>query len=256
MRAIERYRRQGLTALLCLVACSAATAQQSEPQAPVAFVTLAQGQTEARRADGTVRPLAADDLVQAGETLVTGTDGWLSLEFQDGERVFLRPASVFTIEQHVFDEERAVGEAFFRLLKGGFRAITGLIGHHSRERYAVATTVATIGVRGTDYEVRLCQSDCEVDGRPEEDGLYAAVDDGEIALVNEAGEWRAGAGAFGLLKDRRARWQALRDRPRVLALERRRLDDARRQELRELRKQRWLDRLRDRHKRRLPLPRR
>ena len=50
--------------------------------------------------------------------------------------------------------------AFFRLLKGGFRAVSGLIGHTRREDYAVQTPVATIGIRGTDYEVRMCSGDC------------------------------------------------------------------------------------------------
>ena len=46
--------------------------------------------------------------------------------------------------------------AFFSLLKGGFRTVSGLIGKINHEDYSVATPVATIGIRGTDYLTVLC----------------------------------------------------------------------------------------------------
>jgi hypothetical protein len=45
-------------------------------------------------------------------------------------------------------------------VRGGFRAISGLIGKVDRQAYRVATPAATIGIRGTDYEVQLCTTDC------------------------------------------------------------------------------------------------
>src|SRR3546814_15472343 len=60
---------------------------------------------------------------------------------------------------------------FFRLLKGGFRAVSGLIGRVDHEEYRVSTPVATIGLRGTEYRseerrvgeacVSLCRSTWE-----------------------------------------------------------------------------------------------
>ena len=53
--------------------------------------------------------------------------------------------------------------AAFRLLKGGFRTVTGLIGKTDRAQYRVSTQTATIGIRGTDYEVILCDAACSQD---------------------------------------------------------------------------------------------
>lgn len=38
------------------------------------------------------------------------------------------------------------------MIEGGFRTITGAIGHLRKANYAVETPTATIGIRGTDHE--------------------------------------------------------------------------------------------------------
>ena len=50
--------------------------------------------------------------------------------------------------------------AFFKLVKGGLRAVDGLIGQTTPQNYGVETPVATIGVRGTAFDVRYCGDDC------------------------------------------------------------------------------------------------
>ncbi len=102
--------------------------------------------------------------------------------------------------------------AFFRLIKGGFRAISGFIGHVDHQDYAVETPVATIGIRGTGYEVRYCASHCPRG----EKGLYTGVGTGAIAIRNQAGERIATAGHFGYLASRTARFRRLRHAPRAL----------------------------------------
>ena len=53
--------------------------------------------------------------------------------------------------------ERTPQRAFFRLLKGGFRAVTGAIGKLKEEDYRITTPVATIGIRGTEPFVQLVE---------------------------------------------------------------------------------------------------
>lgn len=53
--------------------------------------------------------------------------------------------------------------AFFRLVKGGFRTITGLIGKANQEDYRVTTPTATIGIRGTEWIVWICDAACAKD---------------------------------------------------------------------------------------------
>ena len=85
--------------------------------------------------------------------------------------------------------------AFFRLVKGGFRSVSGVIGKLNREDYRVSTPVATIGIRGTVYSARLCAGACEDRDQiqtqlkragksvaPDEIVLVTTVDSGSIEL--------------------------------------------------------------------------
>ncbi|MDM4769330.1 hypothetical protein [Solimonas sp. SE-A11] len=87
--------------------------------------------------------------------------------------------------------------AFFKLLKGGFRAVSGLIGKVDRNDYRVTTPVATIGIRGTDYLLVLCDEKCSTDpvisdsvpeGARIEGGLVVGVVSGGVAVLNNAGK--------------------------------------------------------------------
>ncbi len=87
--------------------------------------------------------------------------------------------------------------AFFKLLKGGFRAVSGLIGKVDRNDYRVSTPVATIGIRGTDYLLVLCDEKCATDpvisdtvpeGAKIEGGLVVGVISGGVAVLNNAGK--------------------------------------------------------------------
>lgn len=87
--------------------------------------------------------------------------------------------------------------AFFKLLKGGFRAVSGLIGKVDRNAYRISTPVATIGIRGTDYLLVLCDEKCRTDpvlndSVPEsaqlEGGLVVGVVSGGVAVLNNEGK--------------------------------------------------------------------
>lgn len=70
------------------------------------------------------------------------------------------PAPLVTTRQ---DLQNGASRAIFSLLKGGFRTVSGLIGKINHDEYQVATPVATIGIRGTDYLVVICDSVCATD---------------------------------------------------------------------------------------------
>ncbi len=125
-----------------------------------------------------------------GDTLITGSAGIAQVRMRDGALLSLRKGTEFRIEEFRFEEAQAeqdAGRGFFALLRGGFRTITGLLGRRNRQNYRVSTPVATIGIRGTHYGLRLCQGgDCAAEG-VEEDGLYGGVVDGSISADNQAG---------------------------------------------------------------------
>lgn len=183
---------------------------------PVGTITLKTGRATAASTSGGVRVLDRGSVVYEGEILATGPNSYLNIRFKDGGRVLLRPNSRFAITRFRFQGPEAHAEAskqesssgsatqkesggesaFFSLLKGGFRAISGLIGHVNHQNYRVRTPVATIGIRGTDYEARLCQGDCSDVSPAAKNGLYTAVDKGGIVVANNAGQIVTAAGQF------------------------------------------------------------
>jgi len=89
--------------------------------------------------------------VQTGDRLVTPKGSRLSLRFNDNTRVNLGETTQFEIKRYQFDQKAGTSDAQFKLLKGAFRAITGAIGKQKNPKFEVETSVATIGIRGTDF---------------------------------------------------------------------------------------------------------
>ncbi len=93
--------------------------------------------------------------LNTGDTIET-REGRVQFSLIDGGKVSLQPNSIFKINKYEFSGKEDGSEyAFMELIKGGLRTITGLIGHKNRERYQLKTTVATIGIRGTEFTVNF-----------------------------------------------------------------------------------------------------
>ena len=186
---------------LALLASTPALADTSAGTA-----TLVTGHVSAAAPSGEIRDILKGGQVYQGEVISTSPGSYVNIAFTDGGRVLLRPETRFAIERYQYAGAQAPTggaaqparqeSAFFRLLKGGFRAVSGLIGHTRREDYGVQTPVATIGIRGTDYEVRYCSGDCADISPTPKDGLYAGVQSGGIALTNGGGETLTSTGQY------------------------------------------------------------
>lgn len=156
----------------------------------VGRVLLAAGDATALREGKPVR-LALNSPIDSKDVLRTGAASALQVRFNDEGMISLRENSEFAIEEYRFGgKEDGSERGFFRLVKGGFRAVTGAIGRTQKDNYKVRTQTATIGIRGTDYAVRDCRGDC---GAAVKDGLYGTVlglssGTNKIALENNTGE--------------------------------------------------------------------
>nr|WP_236589445.1 FecR domain-containing protein [Ramlibacter aurantiacus] len=92
----------------------------------------------------------------------------------DGTAFTLRPGTAFVLER--FELAAAGAEAaWFRLLRGGVRAVTGMIARRQPEAFALHTPTASIGVRGTRFDARLCGEDCRDAARAPVPGGAGAV---------------------------------------------------------------------------------
>jgi hypothetical protein len=133
---------------------------------------------------GRIVDLYAGASVESGDQIHTGADSYLQIRFTDWSTISLRPRTDFVIEDYAYQAGvGGVERAFFSLLSGGVRSLTGLIGHRNRSHYRMRTITTAIGIRGTHYSVLICKQDCRnADGTPGEDGVYGGVIDGRIAV--------------------------------------------------------------------------
>ncbi len=158
-----------------LLCCTWPVYAQAETS-PAAIVIVASGSVQALGEEG-FRPLKRRSEVFVGESVLTGPDARTQLRFSDGAIVSLDNDSELLIEAyHRNEEEPEKSKALLRMVTGGLRSITGAIADEYPEGYEVETPLASIGVRGTDFQLKLSASK-----------LAVAVWDGAVNVSNQAG---------------------------------------------------------------------
>lgn len=185
-----------LALLACLIAGSAL--------ANGMIVQLA-GTLSVKRADGSTRILSMKSEVIPGDTLETQKESYAQIKFRDGGVITLKPNTQFAVTSYAFNESSPQEDnAVFSLLKGGLRAVSGLISKRGRaDAYRMNTVTATIGIRGTIFDVDDCKTGaCKKGGGGDaalEEGVYVSVRDGEVLVSNGAGTLSIAAGQFGFI---------------------------------------------------------
>jgi hypothetical protein len=206
-----------LTSFLILLAASA-PAWCGEP---VGRVILAAGEVDALR-DGRQVSLRRDAEVRSGDEIRTGKASSAQIRFADTSIVALRPESIFRVDDFVFkDGQDGSEKAFFSLVKGGLRTITGAIGRLNKQNYGIVTPTSTIGIRGTHFSLVVCADNCRnTDGSVAASGTYGGVIDGRIASTpndNASGAREFGRGEFFFAPNASAPPQPLLTPPAFLA---------------------------------------
>lgn len=147
-------------------------------------VAMLERSGQPRRILGVGEELAQKDIVSVGG------DSSTMLEFRDQTRITLRPNTVFRLDTYLDGKSESM---LFGLVKGGFRAVTGLIAKRNPNSVQFQTATATIGIRGTEFDARLCEGDCATEDRaqpPARKGLEVVariVDIGGAAGAGPAG---------------------------------------------------------------------
>lgn len=121
------------------------------------------GSATASDPSGLSRELNKDGEIHVGDTIRTSAGSYVVIEFVDGARATVRPDSELKVDRYSFGT--ADDGAVMDLVKGGLRAITGSIAQDHPESYKVKTNVATLGVRGTEFALRICGQDCAAEAR-------------------------------------------------------------------------------------------
>jgi len=196
-----------LTILFAL--CAAAHAEV------VGRVLMAAGDASIIRNNRELR-VAVGSPVEDKDTLKTGPFSNMQVRLTDESVVSLRDQSLLKIDEYKFTgKQDGMEKAFFNLLKGGFRTITGVIGRVNKTNYGVKTATATIGIRGTNFALLHCTAgNCGVAAK---DGLYGGVSGGIIAASNRTGEYQFGSGDYFYVPSEDAPAQKLIGPPGFLA---------------------------------------
>lgn len=191
-----------VTATLALALVSAGSAWAAAGE-----VTHLSGTLSVKKLDGSSKLLSIKSQVQEGDLISTEAETYARIKFVDGGEVVLRPNTQLKVETYAFQEGKPEGDnVVLNMLKGGLRAVTGLIGKRNRDKVAYQTPTATIGIRGTHHGQLQCNDDCSgvhtATGRPPPNGLHVDVANGAIVLRNDAGEQVVNIGQFAFVANR------------------------------------------------------
>lgn len=126
-----------------------------------------------------------------GDHLKTADMALAIIRLQDGTQMTLRPATELIIQTYRYREGATDNTMVIRLLEGGFRAITGHIPKNSPDAAQVITELGTIHIRGTDFDARICGSDCRAESREIPEKARPNVVQADAKLVSIQGEANA-----------------------------------------------------------------
>lgn len=223
-----RNQRQNFTAIKGLLFAALLMFGSAAWAQVVGVVAHLSGPLVAKKANGTVKVLAAKSEVENGDTLVSEKNTYAQIKFIDNGEITLRPGTTFKIEKFAYDANKPDGDAAkFDLVKGGLRSITGLLGKRNKEKFEMKTPSATIGIRGTTFIAQYVPPAPAGPGGvpgnmppappgsgnapsgttpvvpsappPLPPGLHLQVTDGAIIVTNSGGSLGFQAGQFGFV---------------------------------------------------------
>lgn len=131
------------------------------------------------------RKLKQGEPVFLGDKVVTGEDGFVKLRMIDDALLDLRCFSIMVIEEYALNTSNR--RSILNLLQGSLKKVTGKIGKLTEDVYELRTPVASVGVRGTEYALRVFQSKGCGGTVDADDGFYLEVIKGLVDVHNQAG---------------------------------------------------------------------
>jgi hypothetical protein len=130
--------------------------------------------------------------IKRGEAINTARNSSVRLRFTDGGETVVRPESSLLVSDYQFNQDAPEQDnMLLRLVKGGLRALTGAVGKRGNvNAYQLRVNTATIGIRGTDFSVRLCKSDCAENANAGQRNSHIPVAARVVEVVGKASVFR------------------------------------------------------------------
>jgi hypothetical protein len=141
--------------LCCIVCCILQTSFGAEPlPTPVGKVIWIKGTLKAIMPNKEERLLQKKSILYLHDALITDATSQAEIGFTDQTLMTLKENTRFNIDKYQYDaKSKSTGQSVMSLVEGGFRTITGAVAKNTPDNYAINTPVATIGVRGTEFQV-------------------------------------------------------------------------------------------------------
>ena len=169
--------------------------------APVGDVVSLKGIVSVQPGEGEAYFLDKDSSIYEGDTITSAKKSFVVVNFIDESKIVIRQDTIFVVEGYSYGEGK--NESALKLIKGGIRAVTGAIARENPDNYKLETDVASLGVRGTAYDARVCDEKCLAESSGKQSkaadvesecrinlsfdkpktGVYFTVRDGEVIIT-------------------------------------------------------------------------
>ena len=155
------------------------------------------------------RPLTVGAPLYSADIVESEKGAYAVLVFKDEGRISVEAESNFEIKNYKFSDLAAQNKTSYDLVKGGMRLLTGIIATENKEDFSVNTPVATIGIRGTGFDLVY-----------REGKLYSYTWQGVISQQNESGTTELSEPDASLIESIQAAPKAIsvNDIPRTIPL--------------------------------------
>ena len=95
--------------------------------------------------------------VRQSDSLITGFDGTAGVTFTDNSLLSVGPNSTLAIDRYAFDSTTHAGQFDASLKKGSLAVVSGKIVKQSPGAMRVHTPTSIMGVRGTEFAVKVSE---------------------------------------------------------------------------------------------------
>jgi hypothetical protein len=134
-------------------------------------------------ADKVSRKAVGKDKVQSGDKITTESKSEAVIKMADDSVVILRPSTQYQFNEFKY-EQKQTDSIFASLLRGTVRLVSGVIGRKNPSGVKFTTQTATVGIRGTDFELSVIPEDTS-EARA---GVYNYVHDGATNIKIASGQ--------------------------------------------------------------------
>ena len=111
------------------------------------------------------------------DILRSGVNARAQFRMMDNALINLKESSVLRLRKYELKSSDGRGSVVMELISGGLRTITGAIGKKNKKDYQLRTPSATIGIRGTMFELLITK-----------EGMYVAAWKGDIDVRSYSGK--------------------------------------------------------------------